>query len=61
MVNTKSKVPNEKGVWYYISYWECPLCGRVEEYRERMPAPRPEAWGDRHEYNPTSGCGSHFL
>lgn len=36
--------------WYFISTWECPICGRSKTYRERQYTPRPEAWEDRHEY-----------
>lgn len=34
-------VKNEKGVWYHVTYHECPLCGRTQVYRERRPAPAP--------------------
>lgn len=44
-------VPNVKGVWYYISIFACPVCGRCDEYRERRPAPKPEDWRDRISYS----------
>jgi len=41
---------NVKGIWYkrYIS--ECPLCGRGDDERTRMPPPKPENPEDIYEY-----------
>lgn len=43
-------VKNEKGCWYFISIWVCPLCGRGEEIRERRPGPKPKNYRKRFEY-----------
>lgn len=34
-------VKNEKGCWYKITVWTCPICGSWEEHRTRQPAPAP--------------------
>lgn len=47
-------------VWYFITTWDCVLCGRSEEYRERQHGPRPERYEDRHEHHETACCG-HFI
>ena len=41
--------------WYFIIYYECPVCGRQETLRERQSTPRPPRWEDRHEFV-TRGC-----
>lgn len=52
--------PKGKGCWYFIHVWECVLCGSSEETRERREGPRPEHWGDRHDYD-EGACGDHFV
>jgi hypothetical protein len=36
--------------WYFITYYECPVCGRGQELRERRYGQKPDRWWDRHEY-----------
>ena len=36
--------------WYLFTYYECPLCGYGEEYKERQYTPKPEDAKDRREY-----------
>jgi rRNA maturation protein Nop10 len=43
-------VANKKGTWYHIYISECPLCGRGEYIRTRMPAPAPKNPQDRYEF-----------
>lgn len=45
--------------WYFITFEECPVCGRWGEYRERRYTPRPSEWWDRHEWLP-SYCGCMY-
>ena len=37
--------------WYYMTIYECVLCGEEEVYRERRYTSKPENWNDRHEYH----------
>ena len=34
--------------WYYVTSFYCPLCGRVDTYRERRYTRRPKRWENRH-------------
>lgn len=36
--------------WYFITYRECPICGREIQERERRYGPRPEHYEDRREF-----------
>jgi hypothetical protein len=38
---SETPVRNQPGVWYFIHVSECPVCGRGEEHRTRMPPPAP--------------------
>lgn len=51
MVATIRKVPNRPGVWYKIWTRECPLCGFVEENRERREGPKPESPNERYSHS----------
>lgn len=53
-------VPNEPGVWYHITYYECVLCGRCDVLRERRLGPKPTDWHEIHEHI-EEACGGHFL
>ena len=33
--------------WYMIYIYECPVCGRTKQYKERRTGPRPIRWNDR--------------
>lgn len=37
MKNTKPK----RKFWIFLTYYECPVCGRGKEYRERRYTPKP--------------------
>ncbi len=45
--------------WYYIITYECVLCGRYDEYRERRYTEKPKDYRDRHERKEYA-CESHF-
>lgn len=32
----------KRGYWYYITYYECPVCGSGGSYRERQYTEKPE-------------------
>lgn len=49
-MNAETPIRNKKRCWYFISYIECPVCGKEEEFRERRFGPRPEAYEDRHDF-----------
>lgn len=36
--------------WYFITYQECPVCGRGKTYRERRYTRRPEDPSKRYKY-----------
>lgn len=36
--------------WYFITIYECPVCGRGSEERERRYTPKPEREEDRYEF-----------
>lgn len=36
--------------WFYITVYECPVCGMQEIYREKKITPRPEAYQHRHSF-----------
>lgn len=55
-----SKDKNPRKYWYFIHTWECVLCGRYEEYRERRYTSRPEDYHKRHDRNEYA-CGEHFI
>jgi hypothetical protein len=44
----RKKVPKH---WYYITDDYCPICGRVETYKERRYDERPKEFWERHEHN----------
>jgi hypothetical protein len=46
--------------WYFIYRWDCVLCSKSEETRERRYTPRPEDPADRCDYE-EGACESHFL
>lgn len=46
---SESKSRNGKGCWYFITYHDCPVCGRLDETRERMYGPKPEKAEETHE------------
>lgn len=50
----------QRPYWYYVSEWECVLCGRTEIFRERRYTPKPIGRSARYEYHETACCG-HFL
>lgn len=37
--------------WYYVTYSECPVCGRVDMYRERRYDAKPTDLQMRCEYS----------
>lgn len=48
--------------WYFIRVYECPICGRWEEERERRYGPKPERAEDRYEFLHDTVCvHSHFV
>lgn len=49
-----------KGSWYFTTVFECPLCGRSTEYRERRWTPKPDTPQERYEWI-QDACGDHFL
>jgi hypothetical protein len=36
--------------WYFITYYECPVCGRGSEFRERRYTEKPTDINDRYEF-----------
>jgi hypothetical protein len=48
-----------RGCWYRIDIWECVLCGRTRQDRERQWGPRPDDPAERIHYTQGS-CGVHF-
>jgi len=56
------KIDKRKGkgkYWYYITAYECVLCGRYTEYRERKYTPKPKDYWKRHKLH-QDVCGRHF-
>lgn len=56
------KIDGRKGknkYWYYITEYECVLCGRYTIYKERRYTPKPKNYKDRHEFH-QEACGNHF-
>jgi hypothetical protein len=49
----------KKKFWYYITVYECVLCGRQEVYRERRYGEKPKDWKDCHDYI-QNACSDHF-
>lgn len=42
--------PNIKGCWYKLYWGQCPVCGKTEHHRTRMPGPKPPwKYGVTHE------------
>ena len=37
--------------WYRTHIDECPVCGHVDEYRERVYGDKPEKASDRYEHS----------
>lgn len=50
MTTEQRKHPKGKGCWYFISYHECPICGRGPTYRERRWTRKPKRWQERQEF-----------
>lgn len=46
--------------WYFITIYECPVCGRGEETRERRYDKKPSDPKDRYDYIQYA-CSGHFL
>lgn len=44
--------------WYYITYSECPVCGRTSIYRERRYGPRPKRFEQRNRFEVDTLCAS---
>ena len=42
--------------WYFITYRECPVCGRCEEYRERRYTKKPKRPEERRSVEIDAGC-----
>jgi hypothetical protein len=49
-----------KAHWYEIFIWECPLCGRTIEYRERRYGRKPKNVRKRMHIE-QDACSTHFL
>ena len=48
--------------WYRITYYECPLCGKTDTYRERMYTKKPKDRNKRVFWGYGKMCAnSHFL
>jgi hypothetical protein len=47
--------------WYRTHLSECVLCGRNENYRERVYGPKPTDPAVRYVYEPDHACEDHFL
>lgn len=43
-------VDNKRGVWYHITFYECPLCCHSDEIRERREGPKPKDVAKRYSY-----------
>lgn len=43
--------------WYFIEFWECPVCGRSSQYRERRYTKKPKSIKKRYNYVRDSMCG----
>lgn len=39
-----------KKYWYLFNIVECPLCGKMDKYKERKYSKRPENKADRYFY-----------
>lgn len=46
--------------WYFISVWECVLCGATRIYRERRYGRKPRDPMKRREFS-QGACDGHFL
>lgn len=46
--------------WYRIHTTECALCGRGDQWRERMFTPKPTDPQERYRYT-QYGCPEHFV
>ena len=56
----KIKKENKKQkYWYKFDHYVCPLCGREDNYKERIyDKQKPELYRDRHDYHEVwDGCG----
>jgi hypothetical protein len=49
-----------KGQWYFVTYYDCPLCWRSDVYRERRKGPKPKDWTKRQKIVDRA-CSGHFL
>ena len=51
---------SKRTYWYLYESWECQLCGRVKEYKERVyDRPKPKEWYERHIRH-DDACYDHF-
>jgi len=41
---------NKKKYWYLFNLIECPVCGRLDKFKERMYSKRPKNKVDRYSY-----------
>jgi len=57
--NKSDKRRGKGKYWYFVTTYECVLCGHITEYRERRPMPMPADWWERHE-RIEMACDEHF-
>jgi ribosomal protein L37E len=57
---TRRRHPKGKGCWYFVTIYDCALCGAGEELRERRWTKKPKDPRKRYEYVQTA-CSDHFL
>jgi len=41
---------NKKKYWYLFNIIECPVCGRIDKYKERKYCERPSNKSSRYHY-----------
>jgi hypothetical protein len=44
------KTKSKRKYWLFITYQECPVCGRGTEYRERRYTRKPKNASKRHKF-----------
>lgn len=59
MEKNKENASTKRKYWYFTVIYECVLCGRREEYRERRYTEKPKDYNERNSYHQYA-CGIHF-
>ena len=59
-MNSKNK-KRRKPHWYFITYFECPVCGRGSTLRERRYGKKPKVREKRYEFVQDTTCYCHLM